>query len=388
MRWVSAEIDVDAVHHNVAVIRDAVAPAAVWAVVKANGYGHGAVDVARAAIAAGAEGLCVALVDEGLALRTAGIGVPILVLSEQPVESVGDIVDARLTPTVYHPWFLDALADAVESRGIAGFEVHLKVDTGMRRVGAEPVEVGELLRRLSGHAPTLGLGGVFTHLACADDAAAASNAHQLDMFDDVVADGRLTVPSRPDGTLPAIHVANSAAAITSARSRRSFVRCGIALYGISPGPAVDDTDVVARLRPVMRLVARVSHVKRVGVGEHVSYGWRYCTTSDTVLATVPIGYADGVPRRLGAVDGQPGAEVLIGGRRRPIVGVVTMDQLVVDVGDDEVAVGDEVVLIGSQGDEVVRVEEWAELAGTIGYEIVCGISARVPRRVTGFGDRP
>lgn len=390
MRAARAEIDLHAVRHNVGVLREVVAPAEVWAVVKANAYGHGAVDVARAALDAGADGLCVALVQEGVELRRAGIESPVLVLSEQSSGSIDDLVAARLTPTAYNEAHIDALAAAVSAAGLSDYNVHLKLDTGMRRVGAEPAAVGGVLACFEGHSPTLRLGGVFTHLACADEPGARANDEQLDRFDDVLDELRVRLGPGADDVL--VHAANSAAAIAIPRARRSVVRCGIAIYGISPGPGLAGTAaaVVGRLRPAMRLVASVSHLKRVEAGTHISYGWRYRTDRDTVLATVPIGYADGVPRRLGGVDGRPGAEVLIGGRRCPIVGVVTMDQLVVDVGPAgaEVAIGDEVVLIGTQGDAVIRAEDWADLADTIGYEIVCGISARVPRRVTPVGDQP
>jgi alanine racemase len=175
-----------------------------------------------------------------------------------------------------------------------------------------------------------------------------------------------------------VHAANSAGALAHPDARRSFVRAGIAIYGISPGHGVDA--LCGNLRPAMSLRARVSYVKRVAAGSGISYGLRHVFEQDATVATVPIGYADGVPRRLFEV----GGDVLIGGRRRRIVGVVTMDQLMVDCGDDQVAVGDEVVLIGAQdgpeGAEIVRAEDWADLLGTIGYEIVCGIGPRVPRR--------
>jgi alanine racemase len=228
--------------------------------------------------------------------------------------------------------------------------------------------------------PALRIGGVFTHLACADEPAAASNAAQLAEFESVLGLlGELGV-DRSGPARPVVHAANSAGALAVPESRYDLVRAGIAIYGISPGRGVDD--LAADLRPVMSLRARVSHVKHVSAGDGVSYGLRHRFERDTVVATVPIGYADGVPRRLGTLQDRPGADVLIGGRRRPIVGVVTMDQLMVDVGGTpDVAVGEEVVLIGRQDEQLIRAEEWAERLGTIGYEIVCGISARVPRRV-------
>jgi alanine racemase len=374
-RWAWVEVDLDAVGHNVAHLVATVAPSALWAVVKAGGYGHGAVDVARAALEAGAQGLCVALVGEGVELREAGIDAPILVLSEQPVAAVDDIVRFRLMATVYTVPFIDALAAAALDRGVDGVPVHLKIDTGMQRVGVQCEHVGQVVAALGVHHPALRLVGVFTHLAVADQPDNEFTGVQLARFDEA-----LDALSLPDGVL--VHVANSAGALAHRAARRSFVRAGITIYGISPGHEVDS--LCRELRPALALKARVSHVKRVAAGSAISYGLRHTFDRDTTVATVPIGYADGVPRRLFEV----GGHVLIGGRRRRIVGVVTMDQLMVDcgeaTGDAAVAVGDEVVLIGEQdgpdGPLRIRAEDWADLLGTIGYEIVCGIGSRVPRR--------
>lgn len=367
-RWAWAEIDLEAIEHNVRVIRERVAPSAVWAVVKADGYGHGAVDVSRAAIAGGAEGLAVALVDEGIELREAGIEGPILLLSEQPPDTAGHIVDNRLTPTVYTTDFVDSLAAA----GARGLPVHLKIDTGMHRVGAHPDDARALVTAIAGHGDRLRLAGILTHLAVADDPTDDFTREQLRVFDAVLSE--LPAEARDDVL---IHAANSAGALAHPNARRSFVRAGIAIYGISPGPGVAEHAV--ELRPAMTVRTLVSHVKRVPLGSRVSYGLRHRFGSDTTLVTIPVGYADGVPRRLSEV----GGEVLIGGRRRPIVGAVTMDQLMVDAGDDDIRVGEEVVLIGEQagpgGTDRIRAEEWADRLGTIGYEIVCGISARMPR---------
>ena len=359
-RWAWAEIDHDAIRHNVAVVRRVVAPSAVWAVVKADGYGHGAIDVARSALAAGAEGLCVALVDEGVELRRAGIDAPILLLSEQPLADVARIVEQRLIPTVYTRPYIDALA----ALDVDGIDVHLKIDTGMGRVGVAPGDALELAEIVVRHGPRLRLAGVATHLASADEITDPATAAQLAVFAAVLA----TLPATPS-----VHAANSAGALAHPLARYSFVRAGIAIYGISPGHGVDH--LCRELRPVLSLRARVSYLKRVEAGTRISYGLRHTFSTATTVATVPIGYADGVPRRLF----ETGGEVLIGGRRRRIVGVVTMDQLMVDVGDDPVAVGDEVVLIGEQGGERVSAEEWADRLGTIGYEIVCGVSRRIAR---------
>lgn len=368
-RWAWAEIDVDAIRHNVEHIRSVVAPAAVWAVVKADGYGHGAVDVARAAMAAGAEGLCVALVAEALTLRRAGIDAPILLLSEQPPETAGHIVEHRLTPTVYGRRFLDALV----AEKPMGLPVHLSIDTGMQRVGVHPHAAAALAESIAERAPALRLAGIYSHLAVADDPDDAFTAKQIDRFD-----GALQHVVERVGPVPLVHLANSAGALAHPATRRSMVRVGIAMYGISPGHGVDD--LCTDLRPALELKARVSYVKMARAGSRISYGRIHKFERDTTVATIPIGYADGVPRRLSIT----GGEVLIGGRRRPIVGQVTMDQLMVDCGDDdEVRIGDDVTLIGSQegpdGMLTITAQDWADRLGTIGYEIVCGLSARVPR---------
>jgi alanine racemase len=350
----------------------------VWAVVKANGYGHGAIAMARAAVEAGAAGLCVALVGEGIELRRAGVDAPILVLSEQPADTAGAFVHNDLTATVYSEGSVATLAAAAAGRSHVA--VHVKIDTGMQRVGAHPDDAATVVRAILDRAPTLRLAGVFTHLAVADEPGDEFTATQLQRFDEVLARLRLD-PGLPDDV--AIHAANSAGALAHPAARRSLVRAGIAVYGVSPGHGVDD--LCGELRPAMSLRARVSFVKPVAAGSRISYGLRHTFERDTIVATVPIGYADGVPRRLSAT----GGEVLIGGRRCPIVGVVTMDQLMVDCGPvgngrDTVRPGDEVVLIGSQegpaGREHIAAEDWADRLGTIGYEIVCGIGTRVPRR--------
>jgi alanine racemase len=365
-------VDLDAIRHNVRRLIETSSPARVMVVVKANGYGHGAVRVAEAALEAGAHGLCVALVQEGVELRRAGIEAPILVLSEQPRDQVGELVAHGLIATAYTVAFIDALADEARRRDVVGQEVHLKVDTGMNRVGARPDAVVELGGRVLARSPQLSLGGVFTHLACADDVASPVTADQIRRFDAVIDD------LRHAGVDPGwLHLANSAGAIAHSDARRDMVRVGIAMYGIAPDPSMDA--MCATLRPALGLVSRVSFVKTVNAGESISYGHRHRFDRTTNVATVPIGYADGVPRRLSAV----GGEVLIGGRRRPIVGVVTMDQLMVDMGDDRCAIGDEVVLIGRQGDEVVTANDWGTALGTIGYEIVCALSARLPRDYSG-----
>jgi alanine racemase len=366
MRPTRAEIDLDAIRHNVQTLRELVAPSQLLAVVKADGYGHGAVPAARAAVDAGADGLGVALVEEGLELRMAGIGVPVLVLSESHPSSLDALVAHELAATIYTPEGVAALS-AASDRAQKTIAVHLKVDTGMQRVGARPADAVALAKQIDA-APGLRLAAVMTHFPVADQPDDPYTAAQLSTFEAVRAELD-AAGLRPEMA----HAANSAGAIAHPASRLDLVRCGIAIYGVAPGPALEGA---IDLRPAMRLVSEVSFVKTVPAGTRVSYGLAYETPSATVLATVPIGYADGVPRRLGAA----GGEVLIGGRRARIAGNVTMDQIVVDCGPDAaVAVGDEVVLFGRQADEEVPAEEWARRLGTIGYEIVTRVGPRVPR---------
>lgn len=345
----------------------------VCAVVKADAYGHGAVEVARAAIRGGATLLAVALVSEGTGLRRAGIDAPVMLLSQASPGEMDELVAQRLEPTVYTHDGIRSLAAAVERAGGSAkspVPVHLKVDTGMNRVGAAPDEVLDLAR-LIGAMPGLALASVFTHLAVADDPADERTAGQIEAYRAVL--GELEAA----GVAVSLrHAANTAAAVAHPDARFDMVRIGIGLYGLSPGPAVVAGCPTV---PVMSLHARVAHVKTVPAGAAVSYGLRYELGRPSTIATVPLGYADGVPRALSA----NGGEVLIGGARRPIAGTVTMDQIMVDCGDDTVSVGDEVVLFGRQGDETVSVAEWARRVGTIDYEIVCGVSHRVPRRYRG-----
>jgi alanine racemase len=366
-----AEIDCSAVQRNVSALLEAVAPARLLAVVKADGYGHGAVEVGRAALAAGAAWLGVALVEEGVALREAGIDAPILVLSEPVPDAAACVVAHRLTPVVYTPAGIDALAKAVAGRGQREpLAVHLKVDTGMHRVGAAVPDAASLVQLVEGH-DELHLEGVCTHLAVADELDNPYSDAQLDQFDSV-----LELLDELDVQPSIVHAANTAGAIALPRSRYDMVRAGIGIYGIAPAPELDGR---VPLQPAMAVKARVSYVKTLPAGERLSYGLRYQVARDARIATVPIGYGDGVPRNLAHVGGQ----VLVRGQRCPIAGTVTMDQLMVDVGELPVERDDEVVLIGRQGDAQITAAEWAERLGTIAYEIVCGIGPRVPRRYEG-----
>lgn len=355
MRPTYAEIDLDAVAHNVSAMAELISPSKVCTVVKADGYGHGDVPVAGAALSAGADCLAVALVEEGVRLREAGIDADIVVLSEPSVDSIPEVLEWDLQPAVYTERFLDVLG----SSG-ASVEVHLKADTGMHRVGASASMLSDLAARVSKHR-SLRLGSVFTHFAVADEDPDFTRL-QIQRFDDAIA----------GIDVPLAHLANTAGAILFPEARRDMCRVGIGTYGLHP---CDETRPLVDLRPAMRVVSQVTHVQRLDAGDRPSYGRVRPLRHDATVATVPIGYADGYPRLLT----QQG-EVLIGGVRHPLAGTVTMDQIVVDVGDSEVSVGDEVVLIGRQAGGEVTADDWATALGTISYEVVCSIGPRVPRR--------
>ena len=367
-RWAWAEVHTGLISHNVAIVAQRTAPVQVWAVVKANGYGHGAIQVANAALAGGATGLCVAIVDEGVALRRAGITAPILLLSEQPAELADLIVGYQLTPTVTTTRGAAVLA-ASAAAADQTINVHIKVDTGMHRVGVAPNETVSLASFVSSY-ESLSIEGVYTHFAVADDPSHPANASQLSAFNAVLDD----LSSRGIKP-PLVHAANSAAALANEASRFTMVRLGIAMYGLRPGAGV--AELCAGLIPAMSIKARVSAVRWVEAGEAVSYGLVRPLTKGSLIATVPIGYADGVPRALGRTN----IQVLLNGVPRSFAGTITMDQLMIDCeSDSSVTVGDEVVLIGKQGEHSLTADDWAEALGTIGYEIVCGISPRIFRR--------
>ncbi|MEX2659071.1 MAG: alanine racemase [Acidimicrobiales bacterium] len=372
-----AVIDHGAVATNVALLAERADPAALCAVVKADGYGHGAVEVACTALSAGASWLAVAITAEGAALRAAGIDAPVLVLGEPAPDEWDDVVSLDLRPTVHGGRAVAGLGEAAARHGVA-LPVHLKVDTGMHRIGVAPAEALARATEVVDH-PALVLEGVWTHCPVADEPGNPFTAGQGERFDAVVEE-LAAAGIRP----PILHAANSAATIDHPALHHDMVRCGIAVYGLDPSPALHGR---LPLRPALQLAASVTAVRVVPAGEAVSYGLRRPCEVDTVVATIPLGYADGVPRHLAAVDGK----ALVGGRRRPFAGTITMDQAMVDCGPagtreaDTVAVGEEVVLLGRQGDAEVSVAEWAERLGTITYEITCGIGPRVPRRHIGGG---
>lgn len=356
-----AEIDLDAIRDNVRAVAGVLSPGTrLMAVVKADGYGHGAVEVARAALEGGAQWLGVATTDEGVQLRRAGIQAPVLVFGPTRPDDAARAVEHDLTVTVFEAEVAQALGRAAGESGRPA-RAHLKVDTGMGRIGVAPDEAAALAREISA-VPGVVLEGCFTQLATADEVDLAPARAQLETFRTVLREierARTSVRIR--------HAANSAAALALPEAHLDLVRVGIAIYGIAPAPHLAGR---VRLRPAMRLCARVGQVKRVGAGTPIGYGHAYRTPGATTIATIPVGYADGYPR----LAGQQG-RVLIRGRRVPIAGRVSMDQMMVDAGETPIQVGDEVELWGP----TLAVEEVAEAACTISYEVLARLGRRVPR---------
>lgn len=372
MRRAEVAVDLDAIRANVALLRTAAPSADLMAVVKADGYGHGLVPSARAALDGGAGWLGVAVLEEALALRAAGITVPVLSWLNAPGEPLAQGVAAGIDLSVSSLW---SLAETVAAAGQAGrtARVHLKVDTGLARNGATVGDWPDLVAAAANAQATgeITVAGVWSHFAYADDPGHPTIAGQIGVFT-----AALEVAERA-GLRPEVrHLANSAATLTLPAAHFDLVRPGIAVYGLSPVPQVSTYG----LRPAMTLRGRIALVKDVPAGSGVSYGHRYTTSRETRLALVPMGYADGVPR--GATNT---AEVWLAGRRRRISGTVCMDQFVVDVGSAQVAAGDEVVLFGPGDQGEPTAYDWADVLGTISYEVVTRVGARVPRSYTGAG---
>lgn len=366
-----ARIDLGAIRANVAALRDLVAPARVMVVVKADAYGHGAVPVARAAVEAGADELGVADIAEAIELRDAGIEAPILAWLH-PGDLAGPFRQAVARGVelgISTPAQLEAAAEAGASAGRPAV-VHLKLDTGLSRNGLAPDAADRVFPRARAgeDAGVLRVRGIFSHLS---NTTPDDNALQAEVL--------LTLIARAEaaGLRPEVrHLAASEAALTRPDLRLDLVRVGIAVYGLPPAAGLDVAAL--GLRPAMELSGRIAAVRRVPLGAGVSYGYTHRTARETTLALVPLGYADGVPR---AASGR--AEVAIGGERFPVVGRIAMDQLVVEVGDAPVEVGDRVVLWGDPATGAPSAEQWALDAGTIGYEIVTRVGRRVPRVAIG-----
>lgn len=358
------------IEHNLRGIRDRVGDRLVLAAVKANAYGHGAVEVSRMIErTAAADWLGVATVGEGVQLREAEVTLPILKLSPtRGLDEVTRAVAADLTLSVVDKASVDEAAAAAEALGLTDVAVHLKVDTGMRRVGVEPGEAAQLAARIAASSQ-LRLQGMFSHLPISDSPEGEAFTHrQIGLFAATVAAIEAVV-----GKVELKHLANSGAVLGHPDAWFDLVRPGIIVYGSLPDPQAEPT---LELRPGLRLTTAVSFVKPLAAGETVGYGRTWTAARDTWIATIPIGYGDGYSRLL-----SNRGRVLIGGTSYPIAGRVCMDQTMVDLGSEPVAnVGDEVVLIGRSGTDEITVSEVAELMGTIPYEVTCLFTPRVTRK--------
>ena len=356
-------VDLDRIAGNLAAIRAQVR-VPVMAIVKANAYGHGLVEVAQHLQAVGVEHLGVAFPEEGIALRRAGITVPILVLGGIFGPQLVQYLAHDLQVTVSSLEKLRQVEAAAESLGRPAV-VHLKVDTGMERIGVHAWAAGPVIKAAVA-SRWITLAGIYSHLACADEPDSPMTALQLERFHEACAHfERLGVP------VPPRHIANSAGILNFPETWLDMVRPGIMLYGVMPGPEVRPSIAV---EPALSLVSRVVYFKVVEAGHTVSYGATWTAENDTRVVTVPIGYGDGYPRALSSR-----GKVLIRGREYPIVGRVCMDQFMVDIGGDSVWNEDEVMLVGTQGEATLRVEQVAQAAGMIAYEVLVGLNGRIPR---------
>ncbi|MFE5489782.1 alanine racemase [Streptomyces virginiae] len=366
---VYAEIDLDAVRDNVRALRERAPRSELMAVVKANAYGHGAVECARAAQQAGATWLGTATPDEALALRAAGLEGRIMCWLWTPGGPWREAVEADLDVSVSGMWALDEVREAARAAGRTA-RVQLKADTGLGRNGCQPADWEDLVgAAVAAEAEgTVKVTGVWSHFACADEPGHPSIKLQLDAFREMLAH------AEKEGIDPEVrHMANSPATLTLPESHFDLVRPGLAVYGVSPAPEIG-TPAQLGLRPAMTLKASLALVKTVPAGHGVSYGHHYVTGGETTLALVPAGYADGIPRHASGA-----GPVLVGGRIRHVAGRVAMDQFVVDLDGDRARAGDEVVIFGDAERGEPSAEDWAQAAHTIAYEIVTRIGGRVPR---------
>lgn len=374
-----ALVDLAAVRSNVASLTARAGSAAVMAVVKADGYGHGLLPTARAAVAGGATWLGTAQLDEALALRAAGIDARVLTWLYAPGADFAAALGADVDLSVGAPWTLVEVLDAARATGRTA-RLHLKVDTGLGRNGLAPAELGAVLgAALAAEAEGLcRVVGLWSHLAFADDPGHPTVRAQAVVFAEAVA-----AAEAAGARLEVRHLANSAATLTDPAIHYDLVRPGLAVYGLSPVPQLGDPAAFG-LTPAMRLEADLALTKVVGAGQGVSYAHQYTTPAPTVLGLVPIGYADGVPRHASGTPQAWGGPVQVGGRRLGVAGRVCMDQFVLDLGADATeAAGDTVVLFGSGAGGEPTAEDWARQAGTISYEIVTRVGARVPRVYVG-----
>lgn len=368
LRPVWAEIDLDNLAFNMRQIRSKAKSKDIIAVVKADAYGHGALDIAPVLLENGATSLAVAVVSEGVELRRGGIECPIMVLGFTPPSLMDDLVKYDIQQTVFSYSYAKELS-AIAEKNHKKARIHIAVDTGMGRIGFMPnKESVEEVLKIS-KLPNIEVQGIFSHFSTADEKDKEYTDYQLSKFNEFYDE-----LSKVGVKIKIRHIANSAAIIELPKTHFEAVRPGIILYGYYPSEEVDKSNI--QLKPVMELKTNIAHIKKIPSGYYISYGRKFKSTRETVVATLPVGYADGYTRLLFNK-----AKVIINGQFAPVVGRICMDQCMVDVTNikGEIKVGDEVILIGEKGGISINADHIAEMLGTINYEVVCMISKRVPR---------
>jgi alanine racemase len=360
-----AEIDLKKLQHNIKESRKLLSPMAKFmAIVKANAYGHGAIEVSKAAESANVDYFGVASLGEAIELRSASIKSPILILSEIPHACVEVLIHADITQTVYTFELAQLLSNIAKQEGKKA-KIHVKIDTGMGRVGILPENAVSLIKKIVS-LPNLFIEGIFTHFSRADD---ISSDFTMDQFNKFLAVVNAVKSEGID--IPISHAANSAAMLNFPKTHLDMVRVGICMYGLEP---FEKKNIDIELKPVLTFRTKVLYIKEVPVGTPLGYGATFYTKSKTQIATLPVGYADGLSRSLSNK-----GSVIIRDKRFPIVGTVTMDMIMVDIGFDKIKIGDDVVIIGRQESEMISASEIARLDETINYEVLCSIGKRVPR---------
>lgn len=365
---VYAEINIDDIISNLIQIKHHVGPnTKVMLVIKADGYGHGAIQISKALNREEIDYLGVATINEAIALREVGIDLPILVLGFTPEDNYSDLVKYNITQTIYSENMVEKLAAIAYAMNKVAL-VHIKIDTGMNRIGLKPSP--EMIRYIKniGDLQGIKIEGIFTHFSKADEGETEFTMNQLRIFEEFLKN------LEASGVKPSmIHASNSAGMVDFPVAHQDMVRVGIALYGLYPSEEVNHSEI--KLTPSLSLKSNIIHLKRIEPGALVSYGGIYKATSPRIIATVPVGYGDGYPRGLSSV-----GRVIINGEYAPIVGRVCMDMFMVDVTDiTDVKNGDQVILIGRDGNKAITVEEIAKHRGTINYEIICQLGKRIPR---------
>jgi alanine racemase len=367
IRPVWAEIDLDCIKDNIREIRKSMKQKEIIAVVKADAYGHGAIDIAPVLLENGADKLAVAVITEALELRNSGINAPIIILGYTPITFAKELIKENIEQTVYDLGYAEELSKIGKEK-CTDINIHIAVDTGMGRIGFLPNEDGIKAVEAISKLDNIKIKGIFTHFSSADEKDKEYTNYQIEKFNDFV-----KVLESKNINLGCKHLSNSAAILDIEEAHFDAVRPGIILYGYYPSNEVDKKKI--KLKPALTLKSQIVHVKELSTGEYISYGRKYRTQRKSIIATLPIGYADGYTR---ALYGK--AKVIVNGKLAPVVGRICMDQCMIDVTDvGPVKVGDEVILLGSENGVKFDADDIAELIDTISYEVVCMIGKRVPR---------